>query len=64
VRERLRPEGIEAGDLDPQQFAAFMPPSLNAGRRSWGIRRHLDIRNRFMLTQEQNEQLTRTDRGL
>src|SRR6266508_1197631 len=24
VRERLRPEGIEPGDLDPQQFAAYM----------------------------------------
>ncbi len=28
VRERLRPEGIEAGDLDPQQFAAFMAAEL------------------------------------
>ena len=24
VRERLRPEGIEPGDLDPKEFAAFM----------------------------------------
>src|SRR3989454_1996892 len=24
VRERLRPEGIEPGDLDPQQFTAYM----------------------------------------
>jgi len=24
VRERLRPEGIEPGDLDPKQFAAYM----------------------------------------
>jgi tripartite-type tricarboxylate transporter receptor subunit TctC len=24
VRERLRPEGIEPGDLDPQQFTAFL----------------------------------------
>src|SRR6266699_3644827 len=24
VRERLRPEGIEPGDLDPRQFAAYM----------------------------------------
>ncbi len=24
VRERFRPEGIEPGDLDPQQFAAYM----------------------------------------
>jgi tripartite-type tricarboxylate transporter receptor subunit TctC len=28
VRERLRPEGIEPGDLDPQQFAAFMAAEL------------------------------------
>ncbi len=28
VRERLRPEGIEAGDLDPQQFAVFMAAEL------------------------------------
>jgi tripartite-type tricarboxylate transporter receptor subunit TctC len=28
VRERLRPEGIETGDLDPQQFAAFMAAEL------------------------------------
>jgi tripartite-type tricarboxylate transporter receptor subunit TctC len=24
VRERLRPEGIEPGDLDPKEFTAFM----------------------------------------
>jgi tripartite-type tricarboxylate transporter receptor subunit TctC len=28
VRERLRPEGIEPGDLDPQQFTAFMASEL------------------------------------
>ena len=28
VRERLRPEGIEAGDLDPQQFTAFVAAEL------------------------------------
>src|SRR5579864_3477402 len=28
VRERLRPEGIEAGDLDPQQFTAFLTAEL------------------------------------
>jgi tripartite-type tricarboxylate transporter receptor subunit TctC len=28
VRERLRPEGIEPGDLDPQQFAAFMAAEI------------------------------------
>jgi len=28
VRERLRPEGIEPGDLDPQQFAAFVAAEL------------------------------------
>jgi tripartite-type tricarboxylate transporter receptor subunit TctC len=28
VRERLRPEGIEAGDLDPQQFTAFLASEL------------------------------------
>jgi tripartite-type tricarboxylate transporter receptor subunit TctC len=28
VRERLRLEGIEPGDLDPQQFAAFMAAEL------------------------------------
>ncbi len=28
VRERLRPEGIEPGDLDPQQFVAFMTAEL------------------------------------
>jgi tripartite-type tricarboxylate transporter receptor subunit TctC len=32
VRERLKPEGIEAGDLDPQQFSAFM----NAELKRWG----------------------------
>lgn len=32
VRERLRPEGIEPGDLDPQQFAAFMAAEL----KRWG----------------------------
>ena len=29
VRERLRPEGIEPGDLDPQQFTAFVAAELN-----------------------------------
>jgi tripartite-type tricarboxylate transporter receptor subunit TctC len=28
VRERLRVEGIEPGDLDPQQFAAFVAAEL------------------------------------
>ena len=28
VRERLRPEGIEPGDLDPQQYAAFIAAEL------------------------------------
>src|SRR5689334_10852185 len=28
VRERLRPEGIEPGDLDPQQFTAFLAAEL------------------------------------
>jgi tripartite-type tricarboxylate transporter receptor subunit TctC len=28
VRERLRPEGIEPGDLDPQQFTAFLASEL------------------------------------
>jgi len=28
VRERLRPEGIEPGDLDPQQFTAFVASEL------------------------------------
>ena len=28
VRERLRPEGIEPGDLDPQQFTAFVSAEL------------------------------------
>ena len=28
VRERLRPEGIEPGDLDPRQFAAFVAAEL------------------------------------
>ncbi len=28
VREKLRLEGIEAGDLDPQQFTAFMASEL------------------------------------
>ncbi len=28
VRERLRPEGIEPGDLDPQQFTAFVATEL------------------------------------
>src|SRR5262252_10871086 len=28
VRERLRPEGIEPGDLDPQQFTAFVAAEL------------------------------------
>src|SRR2546426_8264005 len=28
VRERLRPEGIEPGDLDPKQFAAFVAAEL------------------------------------
>ncbi|HVQ60876.1 MAG TPA: tripartite tricarboxylate transporter substrate binding protein [Burkholderiales bacterium] len=28
VRERLRPEGIEPGDLDPQQFTAFVAGEL------------------------------------
>jgi tripartite-type tricarboxylate transporter receptor subunit TctC len=32
VRERLRPEGIEAGDLDPQQFTAFVAAEL----KRWG----------------------------
>ena len=32
VRERLRPEGIEPGDLDPQQFAAFLASEL----KRWG----------------------------
>src|SRR5215467_317172 len=29
VRERLRPEGIEPGDLDPQQFTAFVAAEIN-----------------------------------
>jgi tripartite-type tricarboxylate transporter receptor subunit TctC len=29
VRERLRPEGIEPGDLDPKQFAAFMAAEVS-----------------------------------
>ena len=32
VRERLRPEGIEPGDLDPGQFAAFVAAEL----KRWG----------------------------
>jgi tripartite-type tricarboxylate transporter receptor subunit TctC len=28
VRERLRPEGIEPGDLDPQQFTAFVASEI------------------------------------
>jgi tripartite-type tricarboxylate transporter receptor subunit TctC len=28
VRQRLRPEGIEPGDLDPQQFTAFLESEL------------------------------------
>jgi len=28
VRDRLRPEGIEPGDLDPQQFTAFLASEL------------------------------------
>src|SRR5215470_17371621 len=28
VRERLRPEGIEPGDLDPQQFTAFVAAEI------------------------------------
>ncbi len=32
VRERLRPEGIEPGDLDPQQFTAFLAAEL----KRWG----------------------------
>jgi tripartite-type tricarboxylate transporter receptor subunit TctC len=28
VRERLRPEGIEPGDLDPQQFTAFVAEEI------------------------------------
>jgi tripartite-type tricarboxylate transporter receptor subunit TctC len=28
VSERLRPEGIEPGDLDPQQFTAFVAAEL------------------------------------
>lgn len=32
VRERLRPEGIEPGDLDPGQFAAYMRSEVNR----WG----------------------------
>ena len=32
VRERLRPEGIEPGDLDPRQFAAFVASEL----KRWG----------------------------
>ena len=28
VRERLRPEGIEPGDLDPQAFTAFVAAEL------------------------------------
>jgi len=32
VRERLRPEGIEPGDLDPKQFAAFVASEL----KRWG----------------------------
>ncbi|HMH18659.1 MAG TPA: tripartite tricarboxylate transporter substrate binding protein, partial [Burkholderiales bacterium] len=32
VRERLRPEGIEPGDLDPQQFTAFVAAEL----KRWG----------------------------
>jgi tripartite-type tricarboxylate transporter receptor subunit TctC len=32
VRERLRPEGIEPGDLDPQQFTAFLAAELTR----WG----------------------------
>ena len=32
VRDRLRPEGIEPGDLDPQQFTAFLASEL----KRWG----------------------------
>ncbi len=32
VRERLRPEGIEPGDLDPREFTAFMASEL----KRWG----------------------------
>ncbi len=32
VRERLRPEGIEPGDLDPQQFTTFLAAEL----KRWG----------------------------
>lgn len=32
VRDRLRPEGIEAGDLDPRQFTAFLESEL----KRWG----------------------------
>ena len=32
VRERLRPEGIEPGDLDPRQFTAFVAAEL----KRWG----------------------------
>src|SRR5258705_2485100 len=32
VRERLRPQGIEPGDLDPRQFAAFVASAL----KRWG----------------------------
>jgi len=69
VRERLRPEGIEPGDLDPRQFTAFVLRSSSAGGRSCALRapRRTDSRNPIeeltMLNQEQNEQLTRTDRG-
>jgi tripartite-type tricarboxylate transporter receptor subunit TctC len=28
VRDRLKPEGIEPGDLDPQQFTAFVAAEL------------------------------------
>jgi tripartite-type tricarboxylate transporter receptor subunit TctC len=32
MRERLRPEGIEPGDLDPQEFTAFLAAEL----KRWG----------------------------
>jgi tripartite-type tricarboxylate transporter receptor subunit TctC len=32
VRERLRPEGIEPGDLDPKEFTAFLAAEV----KRWG----------------------------
>jgi len=70
VRERLRPEASSRGDLDPRQIHGVRGlGAQSAGGRSCAPRapRRTDSRNTIeeltMLTQEQNEQLTRTDRG-